>query len=228
LANCVACGASNLGLTRTNLVLVDGEWFCQNCLKKSKGRVACSKCGKEAFVSDEHFKTVDGKYLCTDCMEKEGIMKKYDYIMQSVLSLKAKTSPQTTSQAPAGTSSLGGMKEILDQHLSPGETVTLAILGNAGEAIACSQSHLYILKSGMAAGSLNAKKCKKYRWAEIQGLEVKLGSLYGLLEVKGAGLPSFDAKDVTKAKQADNAVTFLVSRRSEFDQAVSTMKAYLR
>ena len=47
MANCV-CGASNLGMTRAPMV-VDGEWFCDDCLPKKKG-VRCHKCGKSALT----------------------------------------------------------------------------------------------------------------------------------------------------------------------------------
>lgn len=229
MANCIGCGASNLGMSRASLVLVDGEWYCKACLKKMKGTVACKKCGKEAFVSDEHFKTVDGQYLCTDCMEKMGIMKKYDYIMQSVLSLKSKAPAKAASSSPATstTSSLGGLRQLLDENLSPGEEIVAAVMGNAGEALAFSPSHLFILKSGIAAGSLTGKKCIKYSWHEVRDVEIKAGALYGLIEVKGNGFPTFDPKDITKAKQADNVVTFLVNRKNEFDEALSGMKPYL-
>ena len=53
-------------------------------LAQEKGRVRCSQCGKEPFGGDDHFKTVQGQFLCTECMEKAGIIKKYDYIMQSI------------------------------------------------------------------------------------------------------------------------------------------------
>lgn len=230
MANCSGCGASNLGISRTNLVLVDGQWFCQNCLKKIKGKVVCAQCGNEAFESDEHFKTVDGKYLCTACLEKAGIIKKYDYIMQSVLSLKkapSQTGDSTSQHRAQGATALGSMKDLLDQYLAPGETVNLALMGNAGEALALSNSHLYILKSGLAAGGINAKKCKQFRLNEIKDIELKEGSLYGLLEVKVPGFPSYDVKDINKAKQSDNAITFLMGRKSEFDNAVNTIKTYL-
>lgn len=72
-------------MERVPLVIVDGQWYCEKCLKKLKGKVTCSRCGAEPFVTDVHFKTVDGQYVCTACMEKAGIMKRYEYIMQAIL-----------------------------------------------------------------------------------------------------------------------------------------------
>lgn len=224
MANCVSCRASNMGVSRVPLILVDGQWYCEDCMPSKKGRVRCHKCGKEPFRSDDHFKTVNGQYMCTECMEKAGIMKKYDYIMQSLGTARPQAAPEKNNAA----SSLGGLRILLDEHLSPGETVTLAVQGNAGEAIACSRSHVYVLKSGLAMGSITGRKCSKYPWREVSGLEIKLGSLYGILEIKNGHLPAHDPNDVTRAKKSDNAVTFLVSRKGEFDQALSSMQSYVQ
>ncbi len=132
---------------------------------------------------------------------------------------------------PAGNSdaaaNLGGLRILLDENLSPGETVTLSIQGNAGEAFACSKNNLYVLKSGLAMGSITGRKCSKFSWSEVSGVELKAGSLYGVLEVKNPRLPSYDPNDIAKAKKADNAVTFLLSRKSEFDHAMSVMKSFI-
>jgi len=226
LANCSSCGISNLGPSHAKLVIVDGQWFCEDCLPKKKGRVKCAKCGREPFTSDDHFKTVNGQYMCTDCMEAAGIIKKYDYIMQSLAGPKA-GAPSPSSQANDVTKALGGLKILLDENLSPGESVTLCIQGNAGEAIACSRNNIYVLKSGLAVGSITGRKCSKYSWSQVSGIEVKAGNLYGLLEIKNGHLPSHDPNDITKAKKSDNAITFLLSRKPEFDQAVATMQSYL-
>ncbi len=226
MANCVSCGVSNLGVGRAALVLVDGQWYCEDCLPSKKGRVKCAKCGKEPFDSDDHFKTVNGQYMCTECMEKAGIMKKHDYIMQSIAAGKTAAAPVATAKSEA-TSALGGLRILLDENLSPGESVMLSIQGNAGEAIACSKNNLYVLKSGLAMGSITGRKCSKFAWSDVSGLELKVGSLYGVLEIKNPRLPSYDPNDVTKAKKADNAITFLLSRKPEFDQAVSTLQGYL-
>lgn len=224
MANCVSCGASNLGMTRAPLVIVDGEWFCDDCLPKKKGRVRCHKCGKSAFDGDIHFKTVNGQFMCTECMEKGGIMKKYDYIMQSVAKTTGAPPPSAKNDIAA---SLGGLRILLDQNLAPGETVTYAIQGNAGEALACSKSNVFILKSGMAVGSITGRKCSKFPWNQVKGVDLKLGNLYGILEVKDGKSPENDANDITKAKKADNAITFLLSRKPEFDQALTNIQSYL-
>lgn len=225
MANCVSCGVSNLGMARSPLVIIDGEWYCEDCLPKKKGRVKCQKCGKEPFSGDIHFKTVNGQYMCTECMEKGGIMKKYEYIMQSVA--KTTTVTQSPSAGNDVAASLGGLRILLDQNLSPGETVTYAIQGNAGEAMACSKANVFILKSGMAVGSITGRKCSKFPWADVKEVDLKLGNLYGVLEVKDGKLPEHDANDIAKAKKADNAITFLLSRKPEFDQAITSMKSYL-
>jgi len=227
LANCISCGASNLGMNHTPLVVVDGQWFCEDCLPKKKGRVKCAKCGREPFGSDDHFKTVNGQYMCTECMEKGGIVKKYDYIMQSLVAARPSNAPQAIVARNDAANSLGGLKILLDENLSPGETVALSLQGNAGEAIACSRSNVYVLKSGLAMGSITGRKCSKYPWTDVSDIELKVGNLYGVLEVKNGHLPSHDPNDVTRAKKADNAITFLLSRKSEFDHAVSSMQAYL-
>lgn len=226
MANCVSCGVSNLGMGREPLVIVDGEWYCEDCLPKKKARVKCSKCGKSAFNGDIHFKTVDGQYMCTECMEKVGIMKKYDYIMQSLAKTAVVSQPSSAGNDVAA--SLGGLRILLDQNLSPGETVTYAIQGNAGEALACSKANVFVLKSGMAVGSITGRKCSKFAWTEVKGVDLKLGNLYGVLELKNDRLPENDANDIAKAKKADNAITFLLSRKPEFDQALTSMQSYLR
>lgn len=227
MANCVSCGVSNLGATNARLVIVDGQWFCEDCLPAKKGRVKCGKCGKQPFAGDDHFKTVNGQYMCTECMEKAGIMKKYDYIMQSLSPGKPAGAPLLSAARNDAVASLGGLRMLLDENLSPGETVTMSLVGNAGEAIACSKNHVYVLKSGLAMGSITGRKCSKFPWSDISGVELKVGSLYGLLEIKNGHLPSHDPNDVTRAKKADNAVTFLLSRKTEFDQAVAGMQNYL-
>jgi len=226
LANCVSCGASNLGINRAPLVIVDGEWYCEDCLPKKKGRVKCHQCGSEAFESDNHFKTVQGHYLCTDCMEKSGIMKKYDYIMQSLAKNVTVSKPPTAGSDVA--EKLGALRMLLDQNLSPGETVTFAIQGNAGEGLACSSSNIFILKSGMAVGSITGRKCSKFPWSQVKSVDLKLGNLYGILEISDGKMPQYDANDITKAKKADNAITFLLSRKAEFEQALNSIQSYLR
>jgi hypothetical protein len=236
VANCVGCGVSNFGVGRAALIVVDGQWFCEDCLPSKKGKVKCATCGTTAFATDDHFKTVNGQYMCTSCMEKNGIVKKHEYVMQALASsMGGKTAAPAapTAAAPAGgkadaAANLGGLRILLDENLSPGESVTISLQGNAGEAIACTKNNLYVLKSGLAMGSITGRKCSKYAWSEVSGLELKVGSLYGVLEVKNPKLPSYDPNDVTKAKKADNAVTFLLSRKPEFDQALSAMQSYLQ
>jgi len=225
LANCTSCGASNLGIARTDLVIIDGSWYCKRCLS-AKGEIKCSKCGKQPFMSDEHFKIVDGEYLCTGCMEKMGITKKYDYIMASVMSKRPKPAARTVAQNDI--SVLGGMQALLEQNLEAGEQVEVAVMGNTGEGLACSSKHVFILKSGMASGSLTGNKCIKYPWNQISGIEIKEGALYGLIEIKGRGLESHDARNISKAKQAENAVTFLASKKHEFENALATLSSYVR
>lgn len=229
MANCVSCGVSNMsGFDRATLVLVDGEWYCEDCLPKKKGRVKCAKCGKSPFTSDDHFKTVNGQYMCTECMEKAGIMKKYDYVMQSLTAgVKAAPAPQANVASSSASNALGGLKILLDQNLSPGEQVSVSIQGNAGEAIACSKNHVFILKSGLAVGSITGRKCSKFDWAEVKNLQMKVGNLYGIVEIDNDKLPVHDPNDITKAKKSDNAITFLLSRKGEFDQAMSSMRSFL-
>ncbi len=228
LANCTSCGASNLGLGRVDLVLVDGAWYCKKCISQ-KGKVKCHLCGKEPFSSDEHFKTIDGNYVCTNCMEKQGIMKKYDYIMSVVTS--GRPAPRTAAAGGDGKVSLddlGPLRNLLEENLEPGEKIEVALAGNTGEGLACSSKHVFVLKSGMAAGSITAKKCIKYPWSAISGIEIKEGALYGLIELQGSGLPSYDARDINKAKQSENAVTFLANKRQPFDSALPKLKSYIR
>lgn len=226
MANCISCGVSNLGMGRSPLVIVDSEWYCDDCLPKKKGRVRCHQCGREPFESDNHFKTVQGQFLCTECMEKAGIQKKYDYIMQSIAKTTTVIKPPSAGNDIAA--SLGGLRILLDQNLSPGETVTYAIQGNAGEALACSKSNVFILKSGMAVGSITGRKCSKFPWEQVKSVDLKIGNLYGVLEITDGKMPQHDANDITRAKKADNAITFLLSRKSEFDQAVNSIQSYLR
>ncbi|MFY9358647.1 MAG: PH domain-containing protein [Bacillota bacterium] len=224
MANCVKCGASNLGMGRTDLIIVDETWYCQKCLKATLGNISCDRCGNVPFRSGEHFKTIDNQMVCTDCMEKAGIMKKYDYVMSAVMSkAKAAKAASPTTQAHRGLEALGTMKELLEQNLEPGEKVEFAVVGNTGEALACSSKHLFILKSGMASGSLTGKKCIKYRWNQITGAEIKEGALYGLIEIQGNGLPSHDVRNISQVKQAENAVTFLMAKKADFEEALRTV-----
>ena len=88
-----------------------------------------------------------------------------------VMPSAATSKPATAAAAAPGKSdaaaSLGGLRILLDENLSPGETVALSIQGNAGEAIACSKHNLYVLKSGLAMGSITGRKCSKFAWSEI-------------------------------------------------------------
>lgn len=226
MANCVVCGASNLGGAHERLVIVDNQWYCEDCLAKKKGHVRCAKCGKEPFKSDEHFKTVDGQYMCTDCMEKAGIIKKYDYIMQSFGAGRA-AAAQSAAASSTVAKTLGGLQLLLDQNVDPGEVVTFSIQGNAGEALACSKSHVFVLKSGLAVGSITGRKCSKYPWSEVRNIEMRLGTLYGILEVSSEKLPVNDPNDIARAKKSDNAITFLLSRKAEFEQALTSIKGFL-
>lgn len=229
MANCSICGASNLGMGRIDLVLVDGTWYCKKCIVK-KGKVKCHLCGKEPFSSDEHFKTIDGHYLCTACIEKQGIMKKYDYIMSSVMGSRPKPAAPTAAgtDGKAVLKTLGSLADLLQSNIEPDEDIEVALVGNTGEGLACSSKHIYILKSGMATGSITGKKCVKYPWNTVSGIEIKEGALYGLIEIKGTGLPSFDAQDINKAKQSENAVTFLASKRRDFDTALPKLQSYIK
>lgn len=229
LANCSICGASNLGMGRTDLVLVDGIWYCKKCIVK-KGKIKCHLCGKEPFSSDEHFKTIDGNYLCTACIEKQGIMKKYDYIMSSVMGSRPKPAAPTAvpTNGKAALKTLGSLADLLQSNIEPDEDIEIALVGNTGEGLACSSKHIYILKSGMVTGSITGKKCVKYPWNTVSGIEIKEGALYGLIEIKGTGLPSFDAQDINKAKQSENAVTFLASKRRDFDSALPKLQSYIK
>ncbi len=214
---------------RIDLVLVDGTWYCKKCIVK-KGKVKCHLCGKEPFSSDEHFKTIDGNYLCTACMEKQGIMKKYDYIMSSVMGSRPKPAAPTAAGTDGKTAlkTLGSLADLLQSNMEPNEDIEIALVGNTGEGLACSSKHIYILKSGMATGSITGKKCVKYPWNTVSGIEIKEGALYGLIEIKGTGLPSFDAQDINKAKQSENAVTFLASKRRDFDNALPKLQSYIK
>lgn len=230
MANCVICGASNLMMGRVPLVIVDSQWYCEKCLKKVKGKVVCSKCGGEAFVIDGHFKTVDGQYMCTDCMEKAGIMKKYEYIMQASTSFKAQAGAAGKDDlaATGADSAHGGMRAIIEKETHPGEKVEIFILGNAGEAIACSKERVLVAKAGIATGSVTGQKVRSFKWSEIQDLDLKFGNLYGILQVRAQGLPEYDLSNINDAKRAESAVTFLVSRKKEFEDAVKAMKAMAR
>lgn len=240
MANCTICGSTNLGTTRTPLVLVDSQWFCSSCLKEQKGAVKCSVCGGEAFSSGEHYKSVGGKYLCTACLEKAGITTKYDYVVESASSLRNR--PQTSGNSairqqplpsretlPAGqaTPLTGGLRMLLDEHTGPGEVITTSIAGNAGEGIACSRQHVYVLKTGIALGSITGRKCTKIAWNQVKDVTIKESALYGILEIAGNRLPEYSPNDIAKAKKSDNAVTFLASRKSEFEQALKAMRNYL-
>lgn len=238
MANCVTCGLSNMGIDRQPLVLIDGEWLCRDCLGRKKSKVRCVSCGNGPFTSGEHFKTVNGRYYCTECLEKMGITSKYDYVMDILKQGTGLASAGTTSfvvnaNVPrpdrSGTVSekLGGLRILLDQNLSPGEEVTVALAGNAGEALACSKDHLYILKSGLAMGSITGRKCTKLRWADISDIVIKQGALYGLIEIQNAKYPPNDANNITRAKRSDNTVTFLLSRIVEFDQALTRLRTYM-
>ncbi len=242
MAICANCGASNLGTSRTPLVLADGQWFCEPCLGKSKGPVKCETCGREAFTSGEHFKTVDGRYMCTACMEKAGIMKKVDYVLVSaahsmagVASRAAGRIPLAKDSAPAGTATargvslapLGGLRLLLDQHLSPSEAVTSVVVGNAGEAIVTSKRDIYVLKSGLAVGSITGRKCVKIPWKKVRDISIIEGSLYGILEIRSDGMPTYGAQDVSRAKKSDNAITFLLSKKAQFQEALHDLRSCL-
>lgn len=225
MANCVVCSASNLGISRTPLVLVDGEWFCETCLKKSKGSVVCSNCGNRPFESNEHFKKVNGRYLCTACLEQMGIIKKYDYIAQSL----AKGSTRTEQgNNPGATASLGGLRILLDSNLDPGEVIIDAIAGNAGEGMAYSDKHVFVLKSGVATGSLTGRKCKKIDWINVRDFYVKPGPLYCYVEVIEAGARPTEFKDINQAKKSDTAVTYLSGKQPEFEKFISEMRSRIK
>lgn len=237
MANCVSCKASNLGMYRTPLVIVDGEWYCEKCLKKEKGNVVCAKCGNRPFDSNEHFKTVNGQYLCTACMEKQGIIKKYDYIAQSVAGAHGSATHGTAAAAATSAAAVQGngasalsasLRMLLDGELSPGESIVGAINGNTGEGMAYSKDHLFILKSGTATGSLTGRKCKKFDWVNVRDFVFKLSPVYCWVEVIQAGHSPSDFADVNHAKKSDTAITFLAAKKDEFERFVSEMKSLAR
>ena len=86
---------------------------------------------------------------------------------------------------------------------------------------------MYILKSGLAVGSITGRKCSRYPWSDVKGIQLKVGNLYGVLEVENDHLPAHDPNDITRAKKSDNAITFLLSRKAEFDQALSSIKSFV-
>lgn len=245
MANCVVCGSSNVGTSRVTLVLVDFNWYCATCLPSYKGAVKCSRCGKEPFRSGEHFKTVNGEYLCTTCLEEDGVQSKYEYVIEAASALRGRPSTQRTAapslsfRAPAAsqpvtgqatsvkTSLPGSLQMLLDEHLRPGESVTVAAAGNAGEGLASTSRAVYILKSGMALGSITGRKCTTIPWDQITDITIKGGSLYGLLQIAGRKLPEHDPSDIMKAKKADNAVTFLASRKDEFTDVANLLQRNL-
>jgi len=61
----------------------------------------------------------------------------------------------------------------------------------------------------------------------VKSVDLKLGNLYGILEISDGKMPQYDANDITKAKKADNAITFLLSRKAEFEQALNSIQSYL-
>ena len=117
MANCVKCGASNLGMGRTDLVIVDETWYCNKCLKSTLGDVSCSKCGNQPFRSGEHFKTIGA--LISHRMHGKTRINEEIRLRHVFGDDQAKSSP--TTQAPRSLDALGSMKDLLQENLEPGE-----------------------------------------------------------------------------------------------------------
>ncbi|MEW6398333.1 MAG: hypothetical protein AB1503_04080 [Bacillota bacterium] len=239
VAECSVCGASNMGMARVSLAVVDKRWYCRPCLQKTEGTVKCAVCGKEAFAGDEHFKTVDDKRMCTTCLEKAGLGDAFSVIMEARMAARAQGPQAVTAgvgraddRAPGGPSRGGeraqagldsGLAALLQENLTRGEQVVEVIIGNAGEAVAVTDSRLLILKTGMAAGSLLARRCTAFPYREVRGVDLTVGAVYGFLHVLTTEHPE-KAQDVVGAKKAPNAVTFLANRRGQFDALMARLR----
>lgn len=243
MAECSVCGASNMGMARVSLVVVDRRWYCRPCLQKMVGPVKCAVCGQEAFAGDEHFKTVDGKRMCTTCLEKAGLGDAFSVIMEARMAARVQ-GPEAPSQValaggghgaghpPGGPPAGGGrvqagldssLAALLQENLATGEQVVEVIVGNAGEALAVTDSRLLILKTGVATGSLLGRRCTAFPYRDVRGVDLTVGAVYGFLHVFTAEHPE-KAQDVVGAKKAPNAVTFLASRRGQFDALMARLR----
>ncbi|MFZ5769067.1 MAG: hypothetical protein ACOY3F_10280 [Bacillota bacterium] len=228
VAECSVCGASNMGMARVSLVVVDRRWYCRSCLQKQEGTVKCAVCGKEAFRGDEHFKTVDGRRMCTTCLERAGLGDAFSVIMEARMASRSAATPTTAAAgARGGERTSPGLESsvaaLLQESLAPGEQVVAVIIGNAGEALAATDSRLLILKTGLAAGSLLARRCTAFPYREVRGVELTVGAVYGFLHILSADHPE-KAQDVVAAKKAPNAVTFLANRHSQFDSLMTRLR----
>lgn len=112
---------------------------------------------------------------------------------------------------------------LLHDNLAPGEQVIEVIVGNAGEALAVTDARLLILKTGMAAGSLLARRCTAFCYRDVRRVDLTVGAVYGFFHVLTAEHPE-RAQDVVEAKKAPNAVTFLASRRGQFDALMARLR----
>lgn len=220
MANCVGCSKSNLGVGATKLLWLDGSWYCQQCLRTQKGSLACQGCKRLAFSNDDHFKTIDGRLLCQSCILKAGL----------TFSILAPVSKPGPSSGAASTGDgvveplASALDEVLKQHLQPGEQVHLAINGNPGEALALTNRRVLVLKSGMAAGSLLAKKACAFAYPQITNVKNEAGPLVGVFALHIAGAPAAGLADVNQAKKADNAITYLAKSRDKFDRALQLIR----
>lgn len=234
MAECSVCGASNMGMGRVSLVVVDRRWYCRSCLQKTQGTVKCAVCGKEAFAGDEHFKTVDGRRMCTSCLEKAGLGDAFSVIMEARMAARAQADPGplrpsergVAAESPARGDRVSAelddsLASLLQENLASGEQVVEVVIGNAGEALAVTDSRLLILKTGVATGL--GRRCTSFPYREVRRVELTVGPVYGFLHVLTAEHAE-KAGDVVGAKKAPNAVTFLSSRRGQFDGLVARLR----
>ncbi len=216
MANCNGCHKSSLGMGAIRLLWLDGTWYCRPCLLRERGVVKCATCGQTAFANNDSFKTVEGQLMCETCMVKRNIAF-------STLTVNRPTAVSQKSR-PIETLS-GALQGMLDKTLKDGEQVVLALNGNSGEAIAVTKERILVLKQGLAAGSLLAKKVYEYRRTSIQGVVCTASNLYGVLVLGLDGAPEVDVRNINVAKKMEHTVTFLAKDSGKFDKVTELIGA---
>ena len=216
MADCTGCQKSNLGMGAIRLLWLDGTWYCRPCLLQERGVVKCMTCNRIAFANNDNYKTIDGQLMCETCMVKKNIPF-------STLTVSRRPSTTTNNQRAIEPLS-GALQGMLNKALDRGEEVVLAINGNSGEALAVTPQRILVLKQGLAAGSLLAKKVYDYPRRTIQKAACTASNLYGVLVLGVEGAPEVDVRNINVAKKMEHTVTFLAKDSEKFEGAVKTIQ----
>ncbi len=99
-----------------------------------------------------------------------------------------------------GSFTLGGrVKEYVERNINPGESVQFYIVGQYEQTIVALQDRLLVVKCGMWAGATFGGRVTSFYYRDINGIEVNMGLLYGVIEVNTPSYQGTQTRDFWNA-----------------------------